>query len=40
MEKDVIENDPLEHEAEGRSPAVTVTITVPLMSPEDEDLEV
>ncbi|WP_264086285.1 hypothetical protein [Streptomyces marincola] len=40
MEKDVIQNDPLEHESEGRSPTVTVSIKVPLMAPEDEDLDV
>ncbi|MEO3761834.1 hypothetical protein [Streptomyces sp. B5E4] len=37
MQKDVIHNNPLEDEEGNRSPAVTITITVPIRNAEDHD---
>ncbi|MDB1089969.1 hypothetical protein PJ985_20635 [Streptomyces sp. ACA25] len=40
MEKDIIHNDPLADDEESRSPTITITITIPFMTPEDEPLDV
>ncbi|WP_326595072.1 hypothetical protein [Streptomyces sp. NBC_01803] len=41
MEKDVIQNNPLEDDAEGRGDwTVTVSIVIPFVTPEDDDAEI